>query len=158
MAVNVDADALTPEQKNVLRGFTRGGGMLLTAPPGWKDETPKADRITLDPAELEHLNDVFRDVNSMVGSRNLGVRLFNVSSVLSNVLVSADGKTEVVHLVNYSDYPVENVTLHYLGDFKRASLITPEGIEKPLEIYRTEEGSGVDIDNVNVCATIRLEQ
>jgi hypothetical protein len=37
-------------------------------------------------------------------------------------------------------------------------LITPEGIEKPLEIYRTEEGSGVDIDNVNVCATIRLEQ
>ncbi len=158
MAVNVDADALTPEQKNVLRGFTRGGGMLLTAPPGWKDETPKADRITLDQAETEHLNDVFRDVNSMVGSRNLGVRLFNVSSVLSNVLVSADGKTEVVHLVNYSDYPVENVTLHYLGEFKRAALTTPEGTEKPLEIYRTEEGSGVDIDNVNVCATIRLEQ
>jgi hypothetical protein len=158
MAVNVDADALTPEQKDVLRNFTRGGGMLLSGPPGWKDRSPEAGRITLDPAELERLNDIWRDVNSMVGHRDQGVRLFNVSSMLSNVLVSADGKTEVVHLVNYSDYPVENVTLHYLGDFKRATLMTPEGIEKPLEIYRTEEGWGVDIEKVQVCATIKLEQ
>ena len=157
MAVNVDADALTPEQKEILRNFTRSGGMLLTGPPGWKDSSPQGDRITLDPKELERLNDIWRDVNSMVGRRNLGVRLFNVSSMLSNVLISADGKTEVVHVVNYSDYPVENVTLHYLGEFKHATLITPEGIEKTLEIYHAEEGWGVDIDKVQVCATIRLE-
>lgn len=157
MAVNVDAAALTPEQKEVLRSFTRGGGMLLTGPPGWKDETPRGDRITLDQAELDRLNDIWRDVNSMVGRRNLGVRLFNVSSMLSNVLVTADGKGEVVHLVNYSDYPVENVTLHYLGDYKHATLLTPEGVEKKLEVYQAEEGWGVDIDKVSVCATIRLE-
>jgi hypothetical protein len=85
------------------------------------------------------------------------VRLFNVSSMLSNVLVSPDGKTEIVHVVNYSDYPVENVTLHYLGNYKRATLITPEGVEKKLEIYPADEGWGVDIDKVRVCATIRLE-
>jgi len=157
MAVNVDADALTAEQKEILRNFTRSGGTLLTGPPGWKDQSPKGDRITLEPAELERLNDIWKDVNSMVGRRNLGVRLFNVSSMLSNVLVTADGKTEVVHIVNYSDYAVENVTLHYLGDYKHATLTTPEGIEKRLEIYRAEEGWGVDIDKVNVCATIRLE-
>jgi hypothetical protein len=93
----------------------------------------------------------------MVGRRNLGVRLFNVSSMLSNVLVSGDGKTEVVHVVNYSDYPVENVTLHYLGDYQHATLITPDGAEKPLEVYRADEGWGVDIAKVAVCATIRLE-
>ncbi len=94
----------------------------------------------------------------MVGRRNLGVRLFNVSSMLSNVLTSPDGKTEIIHLVNYSDYPVESVTVHYLGNFKRATLLTPEGEAKTLEIYPTEDGSGVDIDRVSVCATIKLEQ
>jgi hypothetical protein len=157
MAVDVDADALTPEQKEVLRGFTRGGGTLLTGPPGWKDQSPNGDKITLDKAELDRLNDIWHDVNSMVGRQNLGVRLFNVSSMLSNVLASADGNTEVVHLVNYSDYPVENVAVHFLGDYKRATLTTPEGIDKALEIYQTDEGGGVDIEKVSVCATVKLE-
>ena len=158
MAVNVDADALTPEQKEVLSNFTHAGGMLLTGPPGWKDQSPQGDQITLDKAELERLNDIWHDVNSMVGRRNMGVRLFNVSSVLSNLLAAADGKTAVVHLVNYSDYPVENVAVHFPAEYKRATLTTPEGVEKPLEVYPTEEGGGVDIDKVLVCATIKLEQ
>lgn len=158
MAVNVDADSLTPEQKDVLRNFARAGGTLLTGPPGWKDQAPAGERITLDKKELERLNDIWHDVNSMVGRKNLGVRLFNVSSMLSNVLATPDAKTEVVHLVNYSDYPVENVTVHFLGEFKHATLMTPEGIRKNLDIYQAEEGWGVDLDKVAVCATIRLEQ
>jgi hypothetical protein len=158
MAVNVDAAALSPEQKEILRAFTRGGGTLLTGPPGWKDPTAAAGSITLEKEELERLNDIWRDVNSMIGRRNMGVRLFNVSSMLSNYLAVAGGKTAIVHLVNYSDYPVENVALHYLGDYKRATLITPGGADKALEIYKTEEGWGVDVDRVGICATIRLEQ
>jgi hypothetical protein len=158
MAVNVDADALTPEQKEILRNFTRGGGTLLTGPPGWKDPTPGDGKITLEKAELERLNDIWHDVNSMIGRRNMGVRLFNVSSMLSNYLAAPGGKTAVVHLVNYSDYPVENVAMHYLGDYKHATLITPGAADKSLEVYKTEEGWGVDVDRVGVCATIRLEQ
>jgi hypothetical protein len=63
-----------------------------------------AGSITLEKAELERLNDIWHDVNSMIGRRNMGVRLFNVSSMLSNYLAAPDGKTAVVHLVNYSDY------------------------------------------------------
>jgi hypothetical protein len=158
MAVNVDADALTPEQKDVLRGFTRGGGTLLTGPPGWKDPTPTAGKITLEKAELERLNDIWHDVNSMVGRRNMGVRLFNVSSMLSNYLASADGKSAILHLVNYSDYPVENVAVHYLGNYRHATLVTPEGADKKLDVYETDEGLGVDLDKVAVCVTVRLEQ
>ena len=158
MAVNVDAAALTPEQKEILRGFTRGGGTLLTGPPGWKDPTAAAGSITLEKAELERLNDIWRDVNSMIGRRNMGVRLFNVSSMLSNYLAAPDGKTAIVHLVNYSDYPVENVAMHYLEGFKRATLISPGSKDKQLEVYKTDEGWGVDVDRVGVCATIRLEQ
>ena len=32
-------------------------------------------------------------------------------------LVAPDGKTVILHLVNYADYPVENVTVHFLGEF-----------------------------------------
>jgi len=86
------------------------------------------------------------------------VRLFNASSIRSNCLASEDGKSAVVHLVNYSDYPVENVALHYRGNYKHATLITPEGAEKKLEVYESDEGWGVDVDKVSVCATVRLEQ
>jgi hypothetical protein len=158
MAVNVDAAALTPEQKEILRNFTRGGGTLLTGPPGWKDPTPGAGKITLEKAELERLNDIWHDVNSMIGRRNMGVRLFNVASMLSNYLAAPGGKTAVVHLVNYSDYPVENVAMHFLGEFKHATLTGPDIPSKTLDIYKTEEGWGVDVDRVGVCATITLEQ
>jgi hypothetical protein len=157
MAVNVDGSALTPEQKEILRAFTRGGGTLLTGPPGWKDPVAPAGGITLEKADLERINDIWHDVNNMIGRRNMGVRLFNVSSMLSNFLAAPGGKTAIVHLVNYSDYPVENVAMHYLGDFKHATLITPGGADKPLEVYKTEEGWGVDVDRVAICATVKLE-
>ncbi len=158
VAVNVDADGLTPDQKEALRAFTRSGGTLLTGPPGWKDPAPGAGKITLERAQLERLNDIWRDVNATVGRRNLGVRLFNVSSMLSNLLASPDGKTAVLHLVNFSDYPVENVTAQFLGNYKHATLLAPDSAPAPLEIYQTEDGGGVDIAKVSVCATVRLEQ
>ncbi len=158
MAVNVEGDGLSDAQKQVLLNFAHSGGMLLTAPAGWKDQNPGGDKITLDKAELDRLGDIWKEVNSMIGRRNLGVRLFNVATMLSNVLASADGRTEIVQLVNYADFPVEGVTVHYLGEFPRVTLISPDGEQKPLVPYETEEGWGLDIDRVAVCATIRLEK
>jgi hypothetical protein len=78
--------------------------------------------------------------------------------MLSNALESDDGKTVIVHLVNYADFPVENVTAHFLGNYTRASLLLPDGSEKKLEIYAADEARGVDLDKVAVCATIKLER
>jgi hypothetical protein len=164
MAVNVDGSSLTPEQKEVLRSFTRSGGTLLTAPPGWKDnasgaqaDQTKTDQITLEKAEMERLDTIWKEVNSMIGRRNLGARLFNVSTMLSDLIASPDGKEVIVQLVNFADYPVESIAVHVLGNFKRARLYTPEEGEKTLEVYKTDEGSGVDIDKISVCATLRLD-
>jgi len=158
MAVNVEGDSLSDQQKQVLLNFAHKGGLLLTAPPGWKDRNPGGDKITLDKAELDRLGEIWKEVNSMIGRRNLGVRLFNVSTMLSNVMASADGNAEIVHLVNYADFPVEDVTVHYLGNFRHVTLTTPEGTEKTLVPYETEDGWGIDIDRISVCATIRLEK
>jgi hypothetical protein len=158
MAVNVDPDSLTPEQKEVLRAFTRAGNTTLSGPPGWKK--PAAGQVTLEleKEELQRLNDMWRDVNNMIGRRNLGVRLFNVSSMLSNALESADGNTVVLHLVNFADFPVENVTAHFLGSYRAATLLTPDGAETKLELYKADEAQGVDIAKVATCATIKLEK
>jgi hypothetical protein len=157
MAVNLNGDDLTPEQRETLKNFTRAGGTLLTAPAGFQDRGAQGDRITLDKQEVKRLDDVFRDVQAMVGRRNLGVRLFNVSSMLSNLIAAPDGKQVVVHLVNYSGYPVENIALHFLGKFTQATLIAPGGAKKPLEIYPTEEGGGVDVPEVGACAAVILQ-
>ena len=95
-------------------------------------------------------------MNAMTGRRNLGARLFNVSSMLSNLTEMPDGRV-ALHLVNYSDYPVENVTVHALGKFKKAHLYMPGGVEKDLEVYDSEDGSGVDLDKVDVVATVRFD-
>lgn len=158
MAVDVDAASLTPAQRDVLKAFTRAGGTLLTGPADWKESAAtKPDQITLDDQQTKRLDDIWHDINAMIGRGNLGVRLFNVSSMLTNLLVSSDGKQELVHLVNYSSYPVESVTVHALGEWHHAHLYTPEGPEKTLEVYKVDEGTGVDIDRVNVSATVRLE-
>jgi hypothetical protein len=159
MAVDVDAGSLTPAQREILKNFARAGGTVLTAPAGWKGQSAlQPDQITLDKAELDRLNDIWHDVQTMTGRKNLGARLFNVSSMLSNVLTTDDGKQVVVELVNYSAYPIENVSVQVLGTFKHAQLITPEGIQKDLEVYVTDEGgTGVDIERVSACATVRLD-
>ncbi|HUJ22067.1 MAG TPA: hypothetical protein VLX58_11125 [Bryobacteraceae bacterium] len=158
MAVDVDSASLTPEQREVLKAFTRSGGTLLTGPADWKEgATPGKDQITLDDKQLKRLDDIWHDINSMIGRNNLGVRLFNVSSMLSNLLVSRNGKQEIVQLVNYSNYPVESVTVHALGDFHHARLYTPGAPEKKLEVYKVDEGTGVDIDLIKVSATLLLE-
>lgn len=159
MAVDVDATSLTPEQREMLKNFARAGGTVLTAPPGWKGQSAlQPGQITLDTAELERLNDIWHDVQSMTGRKNLGARLFNVASMLSNVLSTEDSKEVVVELVNYSSYPIENVAVQVLGTFKHAQLITPDGARKDLEVYATDEGgTGVDIDRVAACAALRLD-
>lgn len=157
MAVDVDAGSLTPEQKQVLARFTRAGGRLLTGPPGWKFPAPEGNQITLGDKEIKLLDEIWKEMNSMTGRTNLGARLFNVSSMLSNLLVTPDGKQTILHLVNYSDYPVENVTVHVLGKFKTARLLAPAAEPKQLAVYDVEEGTGVDIDKVAVSATLVLE-
>jgi hypothetical protein len=157
LAVDVDPSALDPAQKEVLKNFTRGGGTLLSGPPGWKFPLPKDGEITLGKDDFAKLDEIWKEVNGMTGRRNLGARLFNVSSMLSNLLESAGGKQLILHLVNYTDFPVESITAQVLGTFKRARLLSPDGASKDLQVYPVEEGTGVDIDKVDVVATIVLE-
>ena len=66
----------------------------------------------------------------MVSRNSFGIRVFNAATMLSNVLVSAGGKTIVVQLVNYSDYAVENLTVMFPSGYKKAAIVMPEGTQQ----------------------------
>jgi hypothetical protein len=156
-AVNVDPAALAPAQKEVLRAFTRAGGTLLNGSPGWKFPAPRGNQITLGEKELAQIDDIWAGMNSMIGRANLGVRLFNVSGTLSSLLGAPDGKRVVLQLVNYTNYPVESVTVQVLGRFTRARLYSPDKPARDLEVYPIEDGVGVDIPQAAVLAALVLE-
>ena len=104
--------------------------------------------------DVERLDALWKGVNSMVGRANLGARLFNVSSMLSNLLQGPGGRPVVLQLANFSGYPVENVTAHFNGEYKRARLLSPETQPRDLEVYPVEDGTGVDIPEVPGFATV----
>jgi hypothetical protein len=157
MAVNVDPELLTAEQKEALKAFTRAGGTLLTGPPGWRFPSLQPDQITLDKKDLETLADIWHELNSVTGRDNLGARLFNVGSMLSNLQESPDGKQVALQLVNYSDYPVADITVHVLGKFKRATLLRPDAGPQKLEVYEVDEGTGIDVPALGALGTLVLE-
>ncbi len=158
MALNTEPESLTPEQQQALLEWRKKGGTLLTAPNGWRDTLP-ADLTDakLTDEQLKRIDDMWKDVSNMIGRRNLGVRLFNVSSMLSSFRAPDTGHPAIVELVNYSDYPVESVTVQMLGKYSKAHLYLPDGTEKDLETYAAEDGTGVDIDSIATCAVLRVD-
>ena len=157
MAVNVDPAKTGDSGKEILRDFTRGGGTLLTAPPGWKFPPQRPGQIKLDDKEVEKIDAIWKEVNSMTGRHNLGARLFNVASVLSSLAAPASGKPVVLWLVNYSDYDVENVTAHVLGKYAKATLHEPGAAPRKVEVYEAEDGTGVDVEKLHALAALVLE-
>ena len=155
MAVNVAVDGLTDPQKAILREFTKRGGTLLTGPPGWRMPAPKREQVTLAKEDIDKLDQIWKEVNTMTGRKNLGVRLFNVSSLLSNL--TAEGQKLRLQLVNYSDYPVDSIAVHVLGTYRAARLLRPGKPPLELKPYENEDGVGVDIDLIESVATVEIE-
>jgi hypothetical protein len=59
--------------------------------------------------------------------------------------------------VNYTDYPVEAITIQALEKFAKATLLTPGG-QPDVELFDFEGGSGVDISKVTDVAMLVLEK
>jgi len=154
--LNVDPSLLTGEQAGHVRAVARGGATLVNGPPGWKMKLPEGGRIVFDEAQLKQLDSIWREVNGIIGRRNFGVRVFGAPGMLSNLKRSPDGRQAAVHLVNYTDYPVQTITVHTTEKWSTARLFTPQG-EKSLELYGSDEGVAFDIERVEDVAIVVLE-
>jgi hypothetical protein len=152
VALSIDPPALSDDQNTVLKDFARGGGMLLKAPPGW-DIQQESGQVAVAEKDVEVLDDIWHGVNMTIGRENLGVRLFNVASMRSELVAAPDGEPAVLHLVNYSDYPVENITVRPRLDYAKATVYLPG--EEPLDLEIFENGE-IDIEVVTSSAILEL--
>lgn len=154
MLLNIDPASLTPEQKEKVREVARRGATVVNGPPGWRVSLPAGGAIVFDKDQIKQIDDMWREINGIIGRRNFAVRVFGAPSMLSNL--KGDGQRMALHLVNYSDYPVESITVRTAGKYAAATLLTPRGSRK-METYEEEEGTAVEIDRVEDVAILVLE-
>lgn len=157
LLLNIDPQALTEEQKSALREEARKGAMLINGPPQWKLTLPPPTELTFSDAQIKQLDEIWSEINRTLGRDNFAVRVFGAPAMLSNLKSSPDGRKMVLHLVNYSDYPVEAITIHALEKYAKATLHVPAG-NPSVELFDHEGASGVDIEKVQDVAILVLEK
>ena len=77
--------------------------------------------------------------------------------VIFDVRARSDAKSILVHLLNYTDYPSDDIALQVLGTWHRARLYTPEGPVRELPVYPVKDGTGIDISRIVVLGTVVVE-
>lgn len=155
--LTIDPSRLNEREREAARAIARRGATLVNGPEGWKLEPPPPGRITYSEEQIKQLDQIWREVNSIIGRRNYGVRVFGAPGMLSSLKESPDGRHLALILVNYTDYPVENITLHFTGRMQRARLADGGG-ESVLETYEVEDGTGVDLAKVQDVAVVTVER
>ncbi|HTM50547.1 MAG TPA: hypothetical protein VL285_17760 [Bryobacteraceae bacterium] len=161
VVLNLDAESVTPAQRADLEQFTRAGGRVVNPPKGWRFPEVAADQTTPTRRQLDQIQPIWESTYEATARKNFGVRTFNTASVLFNLMQAPDGRSLLVHLLNYADYPAEDVTVQALGKWRRARLYSPDGEARDLPVYPVtdggREGTGVDIARIRVAATLRLD-
>lgn len=146
VVVNPENKPLSLAAKTVVDGPPQSG-----KPPQAEDE------YIFDPTD-SRVDTIWQKVSAVIGRQNMGARLFNVASMLSNVLELRGQRQLVLHLVNYSDYPASGITARVLGNYRRARLYRPGEAPVDLEIEKVEDGTGFAIDQrITTIATVVLE-
>ena len=107
---------------------------------------------------MNQIQGIWEVTYNATARKNFGARTFNTASVLYNLLAKDDGKSLLIHLVNYADFAAETVTVQVLGEWKRARLYRPGMKTEELTGYPIKDGTGIDIDRIDVAATLRLDQ
>ena len=157
LVLNIAPQSLSEAQRATLRDEARKGVMLINGPPQWKLALPPPSEITFTDSQIKQLDEIWSEINRTLGRDNFAVRVFGAPAMLSNLKATADGSRLVLHLVNYSDYPVEAITVHALGKYAKATLLVPEGTAD-VELFDFEDGSGADISKVNDVAILVLDK
>jgi hypothetical protein len=158
VVLNVDAESITADQKAALQEFVASGGVLVNPPRGWRFPQTSEKRLTPDRRQMNQIQGLWEVAYTATVRKNFGARTFNTSSVLYNLLATADAKGLLIHLVNYADVPAEAIAVQVLGEWKHARLYRPGVRPEDLPLYPIKDGTGIDIDRIPVFATLKVDQ
>jgi hypothetical protein len=157
--IAVTTDAKPPAgQEQALALFAKSGGRVVGAPADYQPVSGKNGGFLIDAADAPAIDSIWKQINSYAGRENLGVRLFNVSSILSHLLETPGQKQVVLHLLNYSEYPVVNVSVELPDAYTRARLYAPGAEPIDIAVERARGGTNLLIERrVDTLATLVLE-
>jgi hypothetical protein len=155
--LDLDAPALTGEERKAIRDFVARGGTVLDPPPAVRFPEPQPAQMVPAGRDLDRLEGLWEMVYNATLRKNFGVRAFNTAGILSGAATPDGGRTVIVHLLNFMDFPGESISVHALGAWKRATLYQPEGATRELTVYPVQEGTAVDIDGFATAVAIRFE-
>ena len=144
---------------SVLDDFRRAGGIVVEPPPDGQFPKLAPGQITLTPKQVNNLQGLWEMIYKTTLRKNFGSRVFNVNGTLTRVLANPGASSMLVHLVNYTEYEkTDPVTVQVLGEWKRARLYAPGEPVREMQLYPVEGGMGVDIQRMNVVATVRVDR
>lgn len=163
VAVEPEPETVPAPQQPLLKAFADAGKAVVRGEPAVQKITPDPaapgndDQFIFDASDTR-VDAIWRKVSAVVGRENMGARLFNVASMLSNVLATRGQRQLVLHLVNYSEFPASGITARVPGNWRHARLYRPGEAPVDLDLERAEDGTGFAIDQrVVTIATVVLE-
>jgi hypothetical protein len=157
VVVNLAPQSLSAKQKGELQEFARAGGVVVNPPANWRFPDLSPQQITTNRRQLDRIQPIWEATYDATLRKNFGVRTFNTASVLFHLLAAPGGGSLLVHLLNYADYPAEDITVQVLGTWRRARLYCPDAESRELPVYAVKDGTGVDVDRIRVAATLRFD-
>jgi hypothetical protein len=157
IVLNVDATTMAAQQRLALEEFQAGGGTLVDPTPGWRSPAAAGDEIISSNKQMDDIQKLWEATYNATVRKNFGARTFNTSTVLFDVLSSSDDGSRLVHLLNYSDFAADAITVQVLGTWKRARLYLAGEPVQELPVYPVQDGTGVDIAQLPIAGTLRFD-
>ena len=158
VVLNVSHQALTTAQQKIVNDYAKGGGVVFNPPTAWnRIASASGSRVILDHKDAKQLGSAWQDLVQMIRQRPLGLSIFNVPSILFNLLENNSGNQLALELTSYADYPSENVTVHLAGKWRTVRLVEPDKPPRLLQTYPVDIGTGIDIDQIGTVAVLEAE-
>ncbi len=161
--VATELDAPTEAERKVLQAFAENGGLVVAGP--WWGDPPKDEPYAEVPLGNGRVavyqnpdpESVARDMRDLLSQAEMGVVAFNVPPVITYASAGASGKPVLVQLLNYSSVPSEAITIRVAGNFKSASLYTPEAPPSTLTLKAAEGHTDIAIAKLSLWGGLLLE-
>ncbi|HSB14913.1 MAG TPA: hypothetical protein VLE22_10675 [Bryobacteraceae bacterium] len=163
----IDASPPRTGERALMESFAEAGGLVVTGPgwgkapaggEGYEVENSGKGRVAIyreDPPDPETVS---RDMLTLIGRANTGIRLFNGPSVLCHVTTGEAGARLLVQLINYATLPAEAVSLRVDGEYKAARVLSPDAPPAELAVELAGGRTQVSLPAFSVYAAVVFEK
>jgi hypothetical protein len=90
IVLNVDAETISEQQKQALQEFAASGGVIVNPPPGWRFPQVAERQMAPTRRQMDQISGMWEVTYTATARKNFGVRTFNTSTMLFNLLAARD--------------------------------------------------------------------